>query len=411
MRRVLLTDASIRSLACPAGKDEEIFWDQEVPGFGLRVRRTGGHAWVVKSTIGGRPQKITIGPPHLFTVKQARNRAKDLLADIRRGADPAQDKRNKRALADETLGALAPRFLARKELTLKRHTLVSYRRGILVYFRPLHHLPVREIDRRAIAKQVSVLAETHGGPAADSARSALSSFFAWAVQTGFADSNPVAFTATMSDSRARERVVSDEELRRIWMACIDTHYCTVVKLLILTGARFREIGWLRWPEIDFDQALISLPATRVKINRPHLIPLAPPALAILEEHKRRAVSLEIRDGLVFGYFSKTGLTDSGIHKTRLDARIVKDGGPILPWVHHDFRRSMSTTMHERLGIQPQVVEACLGHVGHRIGIAGVYNRATYLDERRRALARWADHVMAVVGGEPARGNVVNLRAS
>jgi hypothetical protein len=133
MRRVLLTDASVRSLACPADKGEEIFWDQEVPGFGLRVRRTGGCAWLVKAIMGGRAQKITIGPLHLFTVRQARDHAKNLLADIRRGADPARDKRNKRALAEETLGALAPRFLAYKELALKPHTLTSYRRGLLYF--------------------------------------------------------------------------------------------------------------------------------------------------------------------------------------------------------------------------------------------------------------------------------------
>jgi integrase len=398
MRRVILTDASVRSLICPADKGEEIFWDRDVPGFGLRVRRTGGRAWMIKyNTLSGRTQKVTIGPLHLFTLRQARDQAKNLLADVRRGADPAAHKRNKRALAEETLGVLAPRFLAFKKPTLKPHTLASYRRG-LAYFKPLHQLPVTEIDRRAIAKQTSVLAETHGRPAADAARSALSSFFMWAAANGFADTNPVAFTAVMSETKARERVVSDEELRRIWAACVDTDYCTVVKLLILTGARFQEIGGLRWSEVDFDQALISLPAARVKIGRPHLVPLPPSALAILEEeHKRRAISLETRDGLVFGHYSKTGLTNASLHKTRLDNRIAEISGPILPWTHHDFRRSMSTTMHERLDIQPHIVEACLGHMGgHRAGIAGTYNRSVYLDERRRALNRWADHVMSVV---------------
>jgi integrase len=82
---------------------------------------------------------------------------------------------------------------------------------------------------------------------------------------------------------------------------------------------------------------------------------------------------------------------------------------MLNWVHHDFRRTMSTTMHERLGVPPHVVEACLGHTGHQGGVAGVYNRANYMDERRRALTRWADHVLALVAGEPVERKVVNLR--
>jgi Arm DNA-binding domain len=113
MRGVPLTDAFVRSLICPAGKDEEIFWDKAVPSFGLRIRRTGRQAWVLKYATSGRSQKVTLGPIHAFTVSQACDHARNLIADIRRGAYPAQDKRDKRAQADETLGALAPRFLAR----------------------------------------------------------------------------------------------------------------------------------------------------------------------------------------------------------------------------------------------------------------------------------------------------------
>jgi integrase len=88
-------------------------------------------------------------------------------------------------------------------------------------------------------------------------------------------------------------------------------------------------------------------------------------------------------------------------KADLDARIAAARkGRALDWTLHDFRRSLSTSLHERFGVPPHVIEAALGHVGgHKAGIAGVYNKAQYLDERRRALQRWADHIEHLISGK------------
>jgi hypothetical protein len=77
---------------------------------------------------------------------------------------------------------------------------------------------------------------------------------------------------------------------------------------------------------------------------------------------------------------------------------------------HDLRRLASTVMHDKLGIQPHIVEAVLAHVGHRSGVAGTYNKATYLAEKRRALQRWAEYVNAVIEGRTGDDRVVSLRA-
>lgn len=97
-------------------------------------------------------------------------------------------------------------------------------------------------------------------------------------------------------------------------------------------------------------------------------------------------------------------------KRELDARIAKAGHPVPDWTLHDFRRSLSTALHERFGVPPHVVEVMLGHVGgHKGGVAGVYNKAIYLDERRRALERWGAHIMGLVTGKPVKAKVVKLR--
>src|SRR5262249_41463936 len=156
-----------------------------------------------------------------------------------------------------------------------------------------------------------------------------------------------------------------------------------------TGARRDEIGALRWSEVDVESASITLPPARVKNKRERLIVLSKSALAILQSRARLSWPDGSSCDLVFGRGAR-GFSDWVGSKIDLDARIAAQEGRGVPeWTLHDFRRSMSTTMHEQLGITPHVVEACLGHVGHQRGVAGVYNRASYEREMRNALDRWA----------------------
>ena len=183
-------------------------------------------------------------------------------------------------------------------------------------------------------------------------------------------------------------------------------YGAIVKLLILTGARRDEVASLRWSEIDLDAAMITLPPERTKNRREQQIPLAPAALAILQAQPHRLQPDGSPRDLVFGT-SNRGFSDWSGAKADLSARLKK---PIEDWRLHDVRRSMSTSMHERLGVMPHVVEACLGHVsGHLAGVAGVYNKASYADLKRIALEKWAAHVEALVTGKRAAGSIVKLR--
>jgi integrase len=157
--------------------------------------------------------------------------------------------------------------------------------------------------------------------------------------------------------------------------------------------RREEVGGLYWSEVDLDQGVIRLPAERCKNKRPHDQPLSPPAVAILEALLRTGDK-------VFAAFGSWGRA-----KERLDRKLTDT---VAPWVLHDFRRLISTTMHAKLGIAPHVVESVLGHVGHQGGVAGTYNRAEYATERRRALEKWAAHVEEVVSGKQS-ARVVQLR--
>jgi integrase len=121
-----------------------------------------------------------------------------------------------------------------------------------------------------------------------------------------------------------------------------------------------------------------------------------------------------RDGRdqVFGDAAVQGFTRWNASKVELDKRLAElHGEPMPGWTLHDLRRSFSTTLHDKFGVAPHVVEVLLGHVGHQAGVAGIYNRSTYLPECARALDRWADHLTAIVTGEPATAQIVSLRRS
>ena len=170
---------------------------------------------------------------------------------------------------------------------------------------------------------------------------------------------------------------------------------TITALSLATDVhrqRAGEIAELRWDEVGDKQ--IQLPANRTKNGRAHTIPLTEPTKIILSRFKR--------DGrtCVFGRVD-TGFNGWHNCKQALNARIAAAGKSLAEWKPHDLRRTVATRMAE-LGVQPHIVEAVLNHVsGHKGGVAGIYNRATYDKEKREALNLWAEHVVATVEGRAA----------
>ena len=301
-----------------------------------------------------------------------------------------------------------PRFLERQRTRLKPRSYVETERHLKVHVKVLHGSPIEAVTRRAIAGRLAEI-EKHNGPTArNRVRASLSAYFTWAAKEGYVDANPVAFT-NKAEEKARERVLSDEELRAIWLAAGDDQFGTIVKLLMLTGARRSEIGGLTWGEVSPTLPLITLPPTRTKNGREHFVPLSEPALAILRTQPRRAMGDGTPREYIFGNIVGCGYQNWSRGKVDLDARIEASHGRALEFRLHDFRRSVSTALHDRFGVSPHVVEEILGHVGgHKGGVAGTYNKAIYLEERRRALDLWGAHIMELVTGKPAKGRVVDL---
>jgi integrase len=353
-------------------------WDIAVIGFGARRQANLVH-YYVRYRINGTQVVRSIGRHGALTPDTARARAKQLLGTVAGGTDPFQAQ-----LGGEGFAVAVERYLERKRSSLKPTSFAEAARYLRGLSAPLHSLRLAQIDRRKIAALLGEI-ETSSGPVArNRLRSALSAFFAWCITEGLIDVNPVAGTAKADEGGSRERVLTHDELRALWRALDDGPFSSVVRLLLLTGCRRNEIGHLQWSEIDLARAQINLPAARVKNGRDHTVPLSTQALAILARQPRRNSS----DYL----WGARGFNDWDYAKKQLDQR-----AGIAEWTLHDCRRSCATGMAE-LGTQPHIIEAVLNHQsGHKGGVAGIYNRAKYSDDMRRALQLWADHLTKITG--------------
>jgi integrase len=398
---VKLNRTTVKALRLPAGRTDHVVWDDELPGFGLRLRATGARTFVVQYDIGGKSRKVSLGSPSQVNPGQARETARAILAKVRLGRDPAAEKNAARAQLAETFGALLPRYLAYHRAKNRPRSYREVVRYLLVHCKSLHARPVTVIARRDVALLLSELVTTSGPSAANKARASLAAFYTWLLREGITEVNPVSHTNKAAE-RSRDRVLSDDELVAVWRAAGDLgEYGTIVRLLLLTGSRRDEIGNLQRSEIDLERALITLPTSRVKNNTPHEVPLTAPALTLLEQQLRERPK---EAKAVFGR-TKRGWQNWSASKRELNARL---GTAVAPWTLHDLRRSVSTILHDHLGIEPHIVEAILNHQGHKSGPAGVYNRSSYRSQKRRALELWAEHVLTLVEGRAA--TVVPLRA-
>jgi integrase len=382
---------------------ESIFFDGEIPGFGLRLR--GGRPrtearWIVQYKLGAKHRRVTFGKLGELDPAKARDKARDLLSVVRLGGDPAGTKLEARARADETFGMIVERFLIRQEGRLRPASYAATKRYLQRTCRPLHGVALANVSRSTIAARLTAIASSNGPVSADRCRAALGAFFTWAMREGLCDANPTIATNTHSEAKARDRVLTDAELAEIWRALPASDYGRIVKLLILTGQRREEIAALRWEEIDLAKQLISLPGERTKNHRPHEVPLSDSAHEVIGHCPRR----DGRD-LVFGDgegpysgWSKTKVAlDKAIIAAR-SKRLGKKAPALVPWRLHDVRRTVATRMAD-LGVQPHIVEAILNHVsGARAGVAGTYNRSVYANEKRQALDLWAAHVRSIVDG-------------
>jgi integrase len=217
-------------------------------------------------------------------------------------------------------------------------------------------------------------------------------------------------------------VLADEELARLWEATtsINQPFGSFFRILTLTGQRRSEVAGMGWIELNRAAAVWTIPAARAKNDATHIVPLCK---EMIEELDALSLTLQVKakvsspdgkcwpeDGFVLTTTGRTGISGIPKAKAALDAKIAeaREGTYLAPWRIHDLRRTMATGL-QRLGVRFEVTEAVLNHVsGAKSGVAGIYQRHDWADEKRSALEAWALHLLTIAGGSES-DNVIQLR--
>jgi integrase len=381
--------------------EPRIYFDSEptLRGFGVRVRRD--HSGKLRKTfimqyrhadddgtVRQRRQKLGEFPK--LSAEKARTKARAWREKIDKGIDPAGEREAEKAATALTFSAAVALYLAKQRERVREQSLrlcTTYLTG--KHFRSLHRKPVSKVSQGDVNICLDAIKRA---PSARQAHKHLSAFYVWCMKRGHAAANPCLRSDLPENNPPRERVLSDAELKVIWNACSDDDCGKVIKLLMLSGCRAKEIGELQWPEIDFDAGVIRLSSERTKTGHAHTVPITDLMRDIIESIPRR-----VNRDYLFGERA-SGFTSWAQRATLGD-------GIAERWTQHDLRRTFRTGLG-RLGVPPHVAELCVNH--RKGGIAAVYDKYNYEGEIAAAFVQWDTHVRAIITGTVRK--VVPLRA-
>lgn len=382
-----LTKRVIDALPSPSNCDA-IWWDEDLKGFGLKITPAGRKVFLVQYRPAGdrrNPRKYTIGEYGPTTPHQARVEAQRVLAERAAGRDPQEEKRiSKRRIASEQVADLAAEFIARHvaQNRTAAETTRILNREVIPYWGSWTVAEVRKRDVIALLDRV----RERGSPImANRVLAAIRKFFNWCIGRGILETSPCAGVTAPAREQARHRVLDDDELSEILQAAreIGFPFGSIVEMLALTGQRRDEVGRMAWAHVDLDKGLWIVPGEHAKNGKPHIVHLSPQALSLLKHTPRTGHLVFSSDGTTqFQGYSKA--------KARLD-RLSDVSG----WTLHDLRRTVVSGM-ARLGVAPHVADKILNHQSGTIsGVAAVYQRHEFLNQRKSALCQWGNHVVSL----------------
>ncbi|YBV97401.1 tyrosine-type recombinase/integrase [Phyllobacteriaceae bacterium JZ32] len=458
-----LTGASLTKLKADPSKRLEIP-DGVLTGLYLVIQPTGRKSWAVRYRAHGKPRKLVLGN-YLAgdnvelagaELKKIRTEAADILEQVRQGNDPAIQKQIAKKQAHEGSEAdlkrfdnVARLFLARYAKPKNRswketarllglipdkgkialaetekekaaladdpHSFEAVKKGVVDKWA---HRPIDSITRAEVIAALDGMVDRGSPIIANRTLAALRKLFNWAIQRDLLKVSPCEKVKPPAAEKARDRVLSDQELKALWQAseAMGWPFGRLFQMLVLTGQRREEVGSMEWREIDGNTWVI--PRDRVKTDKAHEVPLSGTAVGILEQLPRISGS-----DFVFTTNGKSPVSGFSKAKDALDAKMLEimrkeaeEAGTdpaavtLEPWRLHDIRRTVASGM-AKLGISLAVIEKILNHTsGSFGGIVGVYQRHEFSEEKRRALDAWANFVASLVSEEKARSNVHFIRA-
>lgn len=402
------TSRWIESVKGPAEGRIEYF--DEVPlaqgqSFGLRVSARNIKTFFVLYRHHGRLRRLTVGryQKPSFGLADAKTRARQELAKLLQGTDPAAEKQaRKRA---ETFEQLADAYLERYAKPNK----VSWRRDQEIIDRDLKpfwgHFKAADVKRCDVIERLDAIVDRGAPIAANRALALVSRMYNWAISREIVEHNPATRIEKPGKERSRERILSADEIKTFWAKLPETDMSEPVrialKLMLVTAQRKGEVINAAKAEFDLNGGWWTIPESRTKNELSHRVPLpslavklVKEALALLEDKGEQPYLFPSPRG---GKPILAGAVDHAVRKTH------KTYG-IAHFTPHDLRRTAASMMTS-MGVPRLTVAKILNHV--ESGVTATYDRHSYDAEKRKALNRWARKLEDIVGGESS--NVVNIR--
>ena len=361
----MLTDQAIRRLR-PRASD---YWRADSNADGttnnlyLRVRASGSKVWHVRRRKDGVLLNVRIGKWPDTGLKEARTKARDVIEGAVDG--------------DTTLKAVGDEWF-RQRIEKRYRRPKAIRQYLDRIPAGLLTRPVHEIERIDVARALQHYAKSRGPVGANRLLAILKQVFGYAHKVGYVPDNVLAVLTrdeVGGEEKPRERVLTDEEIRKLWH--VDAQHGPLLRFLLLTAQRIGEAQLAEWPHVD--GARWTIPAEHSKNGKAHWCALSRQALAVLAGQSEDASP-------IFG-----GVTNTGVQAW---LRRWCEREKIAPaFTPHDLRRTASTRMNE-IGVAPNVVEKILNHSMQ--GVMAVYNKAEYADERTAAMQAWGDELERIV---------------
>jgi integrase len=381
MRR-LLTDRFCAGAKVRDGDVQTDYFDTQVSGLALRVSDSR-KAWTLHCTLGGKRRRLTFGAYPAISLGAARTRADEAKAAVVAGHNPHLS-------ATDTLRDICELYLAREGDKLRS---AEWRKRLLDrhVYPALGPRPIAEIRRSEIVRLLDGVEEGSGPSMATQTLALVRKVMNWHASRSDDFVSPVVrgMARTNPTEQARDRVLTDDEIRKVW-AANNGVFSRYVRFLLLTAARRNEASEITWAEIDGDDW--TLPAARNKTKVDLVRPLSRAARAILE-------ALPKAGPFVFTTNGATPISNFSNFKRQLDKASGTKG-----WTLHDLRRTARSLM-SRAGVPSDHAERCLGHVIG--GVRGVYDRHEYHAEKARAFEMLAGEIARIVEGGSAK--VVTMR--
>ena len=381
-REVNFTVPWLDKLKPPAQRED--YRDKSTRGLQLRVSPTGVKSFSYAFRFGSKMGRVTLGKYPDLDLRTARQKTDEFRRLVSLGVDPRSEKRDKLAKQQMTVDRMVAEFI-KKYAEPKNSSWKQAENNLNLYLvGALGNQSIHDVTRPSIHAILDALVARGKHTAANRALAHIRKFFGWLVERGYLDHSPADHIKPRYKEQERERVLTDAEIRAIWSASesMSEPYRAWSKLLLLCGQRRLETACMCRSQIV--DGCWHLSGEDTKNKQLHIVPLSQQAMAIVDQ-------LLQQDG---EFLIKTGRTGdkpvNGFSKAKVQLDLMSG---VTDWKFHDIRRTVATNL-SKLGVDRFLLQRIVNHTDS--GVTAIYDRYSYLEEKREALQRWADRLDDII---------------